>query len=115
MHFLTLALDEIEWSASCPGCCTPRERAPGIHWIGGWGLQSQSGHSVKEKNSQLLPGIEPRSYDCPACSQPLYQLAILAPTVSVIGRIFFQHIGSSDFKHHFMNFMLVMQPHTLFH
>jgi hypothetical protein len=36
MHSLTLALDEGEWSVSCPGCFTPRERTPGIHWIGGW-------------------------------------------------------------------------------
>jgi hypothetical protein len=33
---LTLALDGGEWSASRPGRFTPRERAPGIHWIGGW-------------------------------------------------------------------------------
>jgi hypothetical protein len=36
IHSLTLALDGGEWSASCPGHFTPRERAPGIHWIGGW-------------------------------------------------------------------------------
>jgi hypothetical protein len=35
-HSLTLALDEGEWSASRPGRFTPRERAPGTHWIGGW-------------------------------------------------------------------------------
>jgi len=34
--FLTSALDEGEWSASCPGCFTPRERAPGTQWKGGW-------------------------------------------------------------------------------
>jgi hypothetical protein len=34
--FLTSALDGGEWSASRPGCITPRERAPGTHWIGGW-------------------------------------------------------------------------------
>jgi hypothetical protein len=34
-HSLTLALDGGEWSASCPSCFTPRERAPGTHWIGG--------------------------------------------------------------------------------
>jgi len=34
-HSLT-ALDGGEWSASCPGRFTPRERAPGTHWIGGW-------------------------------------------------------------------------------
>jgi hypothetical protein len=34
--FLTSALDEGEWSASRPGRFTPRERALGTHWIGGW-------------------------------------------------------------------------------
>jgi hypothetical protein len=34
--FLTSALDGSEWSASRPGRFTPRERAPGIHWIGDW-------------------------------------------------------------------------------
>jgi len=33
---LTVALGGGEWSASCPGYFTARERAPGIHWIGGW-------------------------------------------------------------------------------
>jgi hypothetical protein len=36
MHSLTSALDGGEWSTSCPGCFTPRERASGTHWIGGW-------------------------------------------------------------------------------
>jgi hypothetical protein len=36
IHSLTSALDGGEWSASCPGHFTPRETAPGIHWIGGW-------------------------------------------------------------------------------
>jgi hypothetical protein len=35
-HSLTLALDGGEWSASRPGRFTPKERAPGTHWIGGW-------------------------------------------------------------------------------
>jgi hypothetical protein len=35
-HSLTSALDGGEWSASCPGRFTPKERAPGTHWIGGW-------------------------------------------------------------------------------
>jgi hypothetical protein len=34
-HSLTLALGD-EWSASRSGRFTPRERAPGTHWIGGW-------------------------------------------------------------------------------
>jgi hypothetical protein len=35
-HSLTSALDGGEWSASRPGRFTPRERASGTHWIGGW-------------------------------------------------------------------------------
>jgi hypothetical protein len=35
-HSLTLALDGGEWLASFPGHFTPREIAPGTHWIGGW-------------------------------------------------------------------------------
>jgi len=31
-HSLTLAVDE--WSISCPGRFSPRERSPCIHWIG---------------------------------------------------------------------------------
>jgi hypothetical protein len=36
MQSLTAALDGGEWSASCPGLFTPREKTPGTHWIGGW-------------------------------------------------------------------------------
>jgi hypothetical protein len=35
-HSLTSELDGGEWSGSRPGLFTPRERTPGIHWIGGW-------------------------------------------------------------------------------
>jgi hypothetical protein len=35
-HSLTSALDGGEWSASRPGRFTPREKAHGTHWIGGW-------------------------------------------------------------------------------
>jgi hypothetical protein len=34
--FLTSALAGGEWSASRPGRFTPREKAPGTHWIGDW-------------------------------------------------------------------------------
>jgi hypothetical protein len=33
--YLTSALDGGKWSASLPGRFTPKERAPGTHWI--WG------------------------------------------------------------------------------
>jgi hypothetical protein len=36
IHSLTSALDGGEWSASRSGRFTPRERASGTHWIGGW-------------------------------------------------------------------------------
>jgi hypothetical protein len=35
-YSLISALDGGEWSASRPGHFTPREKAPGIQWIGGW-------------------------------------------------------------------------------
>jgi hypothetical protein len=35
-YSLTSVLDGGEWSASRPGSFTPREKAPGIHWIRGW-------------------------------------------------------------------------------
>jgi hypothetical protein len=35
-HSLTSALDGDEWSASRPGRLTPKERAPGTYWMGGW-------------------------------------------------------------------------------
>jgi hypothetical protein len=36
MHCLTLTLGGSEWSASCPSCFTPKERAPVTHCIGDW-------------------------------------------------------------------------------
>jgi hypothetical protein len=51
-HSLSSALDGGEWSASRPGHFTPRDRAPGTHWIRGWvGPQSGSGRGGEEKNS----------------------------------------------------------------
>jgi hypothetical protein len=35
-HSSTSALDGGKWSASRPGRFTPKEKAPGTHWIGGW-------------------------------------------------------------------------------
>jgi hypothetical protein len=34
-HHAMKALDGSDWSASCCGRFTPKERAPGTHWIGG--------------------------------------------------------------------------------
>jgi hypothetical protein len=46
--FLTSALAEGEWSASRPGRFTPGERAPSIHWIGGW-VSPRSGLDAMKK------------------------------------------------------------------
>jgi hypothetical protein len=56
--FLTSALDGGDWSAPRPGRFTPKARVLGTHWVGGW--VSRSGRGGEEKNSQPLPGIEPR-------------------------------------------------------
>jgi hypothetical protein len=58
-HSSTSVLDGGEWSASRSGRFTPRERALGTHWIGGW-MDPRTGLDavVKRKNSQLPPGIE---------------------------------------------------------
>jgi hypothetical protein len=58
--FFTSALDEGEWSASCPGRFTPQGKSscyPLDRRLGG--LQSRSGRSGEEKNSQPPQGIEP--------------------------------------------------------
>jgi hypothetical protein len=48
--FLTSALGGGEWSTSHPGRFTPRERAPGTHWIGGWvGPRAVLDTAVKRK------------------------------------------------------------------
>jgi len=36
LYTLTPALDEGEWSTSCPSNFAPGERAPGTHWTGNW-------------------------------------------------------------------------------
>jgi len=35
LSFLTMALDEVEWSASCLGCLTPKEVLLVIHCLQG--------------------------------------------------------------------------------
>jgi hypothetical protein len=54
-HFLTLAVDGGEWSASGPGRFTPRERAPCTHYIGGWmGPRTGLDMTAKKKNFSSL-------------------------------------------------------------
>jgi hypothetical protein len=60
--FLTSELDEGEWSASRPGRFIPRERAPGIRWIGGWvGTRAGLDAVVKRNIPMLCWDSNPRS------------------------------------------------------
>jgi hypothetical protein len=75
-HSLTSALDGDELSASCSGCFTPRERAPGTYWIGSWvGPTASLDTMLKKKISSSPSGIEPQTSNHPAHSQSLYQLS----------------------------------------
>jgi hypothetical protein len=61
-HSLTSALDGGEWSALRPGRFTPRERAPGTHWIGGWvGPRAVLYAVVKRKIPSSRPELNPRT------------------------------------------------------
>jgi hypothetical protein len=60
-HSLTSALDGGEWSASRPCRFTPRERALGTHWIGGWvGTRAVLDAVVKRKIPNLRRESIPR-------------------------------------------------------
>jgi hypothetical protein len=76
--FLTSALDGGEWSASRPGSFTPRERAPGTHWIGGW-VGPEVGLDTVVKRKFPVPA-RTRAPDIPARSTvpELYHCAIPA-------------------------------------
>jgi hypothetical protein len=61
-HSLTSALDGGEWSASRTGRFTPRERAPGTHWVGGWvGTRAVLDAVVKRKIPSLRWESNPRT------------------------------------------------------
>jgi hypothetical protein len=55
MLSLTSALDGGEWSASRPGRFTPRERAPGTRWIGGWVGPRAVLDAVVKRNNRTDP------------------------------------------------------------
>jgi hypothetical protein len=61
-HSLTSALDGGEWSASRSGHLTPRERAPGTRWLGGWlSPRAVLGSVVKKKISSPRRESNPRT------------------------------------------------------
>jgi hypothetical protein len=48
-------MDGGEWSVSHPGLFTPRKRAPGTYWIGGWvGRRAVLDAVVKRKIPRLI-------------------------------------------------------------
>jgi hypothetical protein len=71
-HILTSALVEGEWSASGPGRLTLGERAPHIHWIGGWVDPRASLDDVDMRKFLCLSRPEPRLLGRPASSHSLY-------------------------------------------
>jgi hypothetical protein len=66
---MTSALDEGELSASRPSRFTPRERAPGTHWIGGWVDFRAILDAVKRKIPSLHQESNPRT----PIAQPVVQ------------------------------------------
>jgi hypothetical protein len=57
-----LDLSTGDWSISCPGHFTPRERVPGIHWIGGWvGFRAGLDKVVKRKIPNPCRESNPRT------------------------------------------------------
>jgi hypothetical protein len=61
-HSLTSALNGGEWSASRPGRFTPRETAPGAHWIGGFvGPRAVLDAMVKGKIPSPRRELSPRT------------------------------------------------------
>jgi hypothetical protein len=71
---LTTALAGSEWSASLPGSFTPRERAPGKHWIGGLADSRAGVDYVEKRKFLILPELELLSLGRPGRSQ--YETAV---------------------------------------
>jgi hypothetical protein len=55
------ALDGGEWSASRSGPFTPRERAPGTHWIEGWVDLRAGLHTVTRRKYPFIK-THPKTY-----------------------------------------------------
>jgi hypothetical protein len=63
-----------EWSSSHSGRFTPRQNAPGTHWIGGWLGPGTCLDEMESRKIKPLPGTELRTLGRPARSQSLYRL-----------------------------------------
>jgi hypothetical protein len=63
-----------EWSVSCHGWFTVRERAPSTHWMRGWVDLRAGLENVEKRKFLILLGLELRLLGCQAHSQSLYRL-----------------------------------------
>jgi hypothetical protein len=72
--FLTWALDGGVWSASCPGCFTPRKEPqhPLTRWLSG----PRAGLNIFEKGISSPPGIQ--TADHPTCN------VVTVPTIQTL-------------------------------
>jgi hypothetical protein len=76
-HSLTSALDGGEWSASHSGRFTPREGAPGTHWVGGWvGCRAGLDAVTKRKIPSPRRESNPRTPIVQPVAWSLYRLRI---------------------------------------
>jgi hypothetical protein len=75
-HSLNSALDGGGWSASRPDHFTPREKAPGTHWIGGWvGPKTVLDAVVKRKIPSSRRESKSRSPTVQPVNLALYRLS----------------------------------------
>jgi hypothetical protein len=79
--FLSSALDGVEWSASQSCCFTPRENAPGDHWVRGWVSLRVGLDNVEKRKVLHCRESIPAS---PAHSPSLYQLSYPDSSVSMV-------------------------------
>jgi hypothetical protein len=72
LNSLASALNGDEWLASRPGRFTPKERAPGIHWIGGWvcpravldAVVKRKIPSTRRESNPRTPIVQPVAQRC---------------------------------------------------
>jgi hypothetical protein len=84
-HSLTSALDGGEWSASRHNRFTPRERAPGTHWIGGWvGPRTVLDAVMKRKIPSPRRESKPRTPIVQPVAQRYTDWAITAPNLIIL-------------------------------
>jgi hypothetical protein len=92
-HSLTSALHGGEWSASRTGCFTPRERAPGTHWIGWVGPRRQSNPRTPIVHPYFMQPEE----SLPCSQELIYFLKYICTVWTEIKRRYFQRLKANSF------------------